>query len=197
MTASVQRHGRYRLFETPRQNRILVLNDDLWYAWVEGQQGELLVRSDSDHESRGAIREGESYLVDFADDPGFTDVPHLFLERDGGFQEVILPNGLPTDDDNQKRVVGSDKSIPREDLEQALGTDGRDASSRYGEDGRESRPHGGELALAIPGFDELSIRGARPLLDQLSDDELRALRSYEEDHKRRKTLLHEIDRRLR
>ncbi len=197
MTASVQRHGRYQLFETPRQNRILVLNDDLWYAWVEGQQGELLVRSDSDHESRGVIREGEFYLVDFTDDPGFTDVPHLFLERDGGFQEVILPNGLPTDDDNQKRVVGTDKSIPREDLEQALGTDGRDASNRSGEHGREAKPGGGELALAIPGFDELSIRGARPHLDDLSDDELRALRSYEEDHKRRKTLLHEIDRRLR
>src|SRR5688572_13315065 len=112
MTATVQRHGRYTMFETPRENRILSLGSDLWFAWVEGEQGEILVRSDADHERQRTLQEGEYYLVDFKNDESFTDVPHLFLERDGEFQEIILPNGLPTDDDAQKRVSELTRQSP-------------------------------------------------------------------------------------
>lgn len=192
MTASVQRHGRYTLFETPRQNRILVLASDLWFAWVGGQQGDLLVRSREEHERDRTIQGGEYYLVDFEGDPAFTDVPHLFLERDGEFQEVILPNGLPTDEDVQKRVVGTDKTISREELERHLGTGGaarpEDATRTTADSDRE---------LPIPDFNELSVRGAKVRLDDLNADELRRLRDYEAGNKQRKTLLHEIDRRLR
>jgi hypothetical protein len=122
MTARVQRHGRYELFETPRENRILALGNDLWFAWVTGEQGEILVRSDDDHERAQTIQEGEFYLVDFETDPSFTDVPHLFLEQGSRFQEVILPNGLPTHDDPQKRIVQTDKTVGRDELEQHLAT---------------------------------------------------------------------------
>ena len=111
MTATVQRHGRYTLFETPRENRILSLGSELWFAWVRGEQGDILVRSDEDHERQSTIQEGEYYLVDFSAGPSFTDVPHLFLERDGQFQEVILPNGLPTMADAQKRVVATEGDL--------------------------------------------------------------------------------------
>ena len=37
MSATVQRHGQYRLFETPQGNRILALGDGLWFAWVNGE----------------------------------------------------------------------------------------------------------------------------------------------------------------
>ena len=191
MTATVQRRGRYTLFETPRQNRILSLGDDLWFAWVQGEQGEILVRSDSDHERDQTVQEGEYYLVEFEDDSSFTDVPHLFLERNGEFQEIILPNGLPTDGDTQKRVVGTDKSIGREELERHLG-----ATAASSDDG-ERRATSGDRELPIPDFDELSVRGAKPRLDALNADQLRRLREYEAENKRRKTLIHEIDRRLR
>lgn len=192
MTATLQRHGRYTLFETPRQNRILALDDAEWFAWVDGQQGEILVRSGRDHDREEVIQEGEFYLVDFEDDPAFTDVPHLFLERDGQFVEVILPNGLPTDSDEQKRVVGTDKTVDRESLEQVLGT----SPGTEGEDAPAS-PRVADRELPIPDYDELSVRGAKGRLDGLSDDELRVLRAHEAEHKRRKTLIHEIDRRLR
>ena len=122
MTATVQRRGRYSLFETPRQNRILVLGQDQWFAWVGGQQGDILVRSDREHERDRTLQEGEFYLVEFEDDPDFTDVPHLFLEKNGEFVEVILPNGLPTDSDSQKRVVGTEKTISRDKLTQRVST---------------------------------------------------------------------------
>jgi hypothetical protein len=189
MTVTVQRQGRYTLFETPRQNRILVLGDDQWFAWVGGQQGDILVRSDSQHERDRIIQEGEYFLVDFEGDPSFTDVPHLFLERNGEFQEVILPNGLPTDVDAQKRVVGTEKTIARAELERHLGS--ADAARS------EGVTTGSDRELPIPDFNELSVRGAKPRLDDLNADELRRLRAYEAENKQRKTLLHEIDRRLK
>jgi len=190
MTATVQRHGRYTLFETPRDNRILTLGGDLWFAWVGGQQGEILVRSSADHERDRTIQEGEFYLVDFEGDASFTDVPHLFLERNGEFQEVILPNGLPEDADTQKKVVGTEKTISREELERHLASTSQVLTE-------ETTPTGADRELPIPDFNELSVRGAKVRLDALSPDELRQLRSYEAQNKQRKTLIHEIDRRLR
>lgn len=191
MTATVQRHGRYELFETPRGNRILTLGGDLWFAWVTGEQGEILVRSDEDHERTRTIQDGEFYLVDFQADPSFTDVPHLFLERESRFQEVILPNGLPTHDDAQRRVVQTDKTVDREELERHL------AAGVRGETSEAPVITTGDRQLPIPDFDELSVRGAKPRLDALSTDELRRLRDYEAENKKRKTLIHEIERRMR
>lgn len=192
MSATVQRHGRYTLFETPRNNRILVLGDNQWFAWVSGQQGEILVRSDDEHERERTIQEGEFYLVDFENDPDFTDMPHLFLGSNGEFQELILPNGLPTDDDVQKRVVTTEKTVGDGELKQHLGA----AGSGPRESVTGERPPG-DTQLPIPDFDELSVRGAKIRLDDLKPDELRVLRAYEAEHKQRKTLIHEIDRRLR
>jgi hypothetical protein len=192
MTATVQRQGRYTLFETPRENRILSLGSELWFAWVNGEQGDILVRSDEDHERQQTIQEGEYYLVDFSSDPSFTDVPHLFLERDDAFQELILPNGLPTVDDPQKRVVDTGKTIGRDELERSL-----TAGLRADERETATTTTGPDRELPIPDYDELSVRGAKPRLDALNADELRRLREYEAENKRRKTLIHEIDRRLR
>ena len=192
MTATVQRRGRYSLFETPRQNRILVLGQDQWFAWVGGQQGDLLVRSDREHERDRTLQEGEFYLVDFNNDPDFNDAPHLFLEKNGEFVEVILPNGLPTDNDSQKKVVGTEKTISREKLSRHVST-----ANALGESLAAERKGPLDHELPIPDYDELSVRGAKVRLDALSPDELRILRAHEEQNKMRKTLIHEIDRRLR
>ncbi len=190
MTATVQRRGRYTLFATPRQNRILVLGRDQWFAWVGGQQGDILVRSNEEHERDRTIQEGEYYLVDFEGDPDFTDVPHLFLERNGEFVEVILPNGLPTDNDMQKRVVGTEKTIDSAALKRHLSVNERSPAPAA-----EGTFHDRELP--IPDFDDLSVRRAKVRLDELNADELRRLRDYEAENKKRKTLIHEIERRMK
>lgn len=116
MSTRVQDKGGYELFETTGGHRILVLNGERWFAWVEGQQGEILVHSDSDHEKDHTIQEGEFYLVAFEDDPNYQDNPHLFLQNGDSFQELIVPNGLPTNQDHQKKVVGTDKTVPQNEL---------------------------------------------------------------------------------
>ncbi len=116
MTVKINDKGDYELFETTRGHRILVLNGERWFAWVEGQQGEILVHTDSDHEKDHTIQEGEFYLADFEDDPNYRDMPHLFLQNEDHFEELILPNGLPTQQDKQKKIVSTDETVPQDEL---------------------------------------------------------------------------------
>ncbi|HEX7022106.1 MAG TPA: hypothetical protein VF171_04560 [Trueperaceae bacterium] len=120
MSADVKNKGNYELFETTHHHKILVLNDKKWYAWVQGDQGDVLVRSDSDHRKDHTLQKGSFYLVDFQDDPKFQDMPHLFLQKDNHYQELLLPNGLPTNDNYQKKLVAPDDTVGKDELEKHL-----------------------------------------------------------------------------
>ena len=120
MSVSVKDQGNYELFETTHGHRILVLDGKRWYAWVEGQRGELLVLSDSDHEKDHTVQEGQFYLADFEDDPKFQDNPHLFLQKGDHFEELIVPSGLPDDSDNQKKAASTNGTVARGELENHL-----------------------------------------------------------------------------
>ena len=120
MPVHIQEQGSYELFETTKGHRILVLNDEMWYAWVQGQQGEILVRSDADHKRKRVLQRGQFRLVDFEEDPTYKDMPHLFLQEEDHYQELMVPNGLPTDQDHQKKVVATDETLPKDELDSYL-----------------------------------------------------------------------------
>lgn len=115
MQGNVEKHGRYELFETTNGHQILNLNDKDFYAVVEGQRGDLLVRSDSDHKKKKTVQEGEFYLANFDDDPEFNDTPHLFLQ-DGknAYREWILPRDLPTGSDHQRKLVRTENRVGKD-----------------------------------------------------------------------------------
>ena len=258
MPVKVQEQGHYELFNTTHQHRILVLNDKQWFAWVQGQQGEILVHSDADHQKQHTLQTGQFYLVDFEDDPTYKDMPHLFLQTDDRYEEVMLPNGLPTEQDHQKKVVKTDHRLPKDELTAYLK---HPAPPGPGE-ARMGRPGGGSMAnvahylqgidfpagrqdvlshvhqqnapkavmdqlqrlddqrfsnmaqvmnaigtggerdqssghrLQIADYDELTVTEVKSRLEGMSSEELQAVKSHEEEHKHRKTLLGEINRRL-
>ena len=135
MSITIADQGRYELFETPHHHRILRLNNDKLFALIRGQQGDMLVHSEREHERERTIQEGQFYLVDFDQDPKFRDIPHLFLEANGKYEEWVLPNGLPTKADPQKRVVFTDETLSKRELEEYLGhppSMGRGVPSRAG-----------------------------------------------------------------
>ena len=121
MSASVKEKGNYELLETTHGHRILALNDKRWFAWVEGQEGEILVHSDSDHQKDQTIQDGQFYLADFQDDTEFqNNQPHLFLQKGDEFQELIVPNGLPTENDSQKKVLSTGDTVSKDELTEHL-----------------------------------------------------------------------------
>jgi hypothetical protein len=117
MAVRVKDSGRYELFEDPHGHRFLVLNGKKWFVIVGGQKSPIIVRAHPGHEKKRELQRGRFYFVDFRDDPDFRDMPHLFLQKGERFQEHILPNGLPTTRDPQKRVVLTRKTIARKELE--------------------------------------------------------------------------------
>ena len=116
MSIRVQARGDYELFETTKAHRILVLGER-WYAWVEGDQGEILVPTDSDHQKQRTLQQGRFFMVDFDDDPEFKDMPHLFLEREGRYAEYMVPKGLPGDGNAPNQIIETDHTLAKDELE--------------------------------------------------------------------------------
>lgn len=118
MRGKLHKHGHYELFKTTHGHQILNLDGKEWFAVVEGQRGDLMVHSDSDHEKEKTLEKGEYYLADFKDDPEFQDMPHLFMEKGDTYIEFVLPNGLPTKSDHQKKLVRSDKQVSKKKVKE-------------------------------------------------------------------------------
>lgn len=116
-TADVEKKGHYELFETTKGHQILSLNDKQWFAVVKGQKGDILVRSDADHQKDHTLQEGKFYLIDFEDDPEFKDMLHIFLQEGEKYSEWLLPKGLPGEEDQQKKVVKTKEKISSRTVE--------------------------------------------------------------------------------
>lgn len=120
MSSKINSTGKYELFRSTKSNDILHLKGKGWYALVKGQKGEMIVKSDSDHEKQRTLQEGSYYFASFNEDPEFNDIPHLFLEKGEKYKEYILPNGLPTAKDKQKKIVSAKSLISKKKLESHL-----------------------------------------------------------------------------
>lgn len=137
MSSEIKNTGQYELFKTTEGNDILHLKRKGWYALVEGQKGEIIVHSDSKHQQQRTLQEGKYYMADFKNDPDFNDVPHLFLEKGEKFKEYILPNGLPTSKDKQKKIITSKRLVSKEKVESHL--KGKEAIHKEVKEGLSSK----------------------------------------------------------
>lgn len=105
MRGEVEQQGTYKLFETTQGHEILVLINRNWFEVVEGLYGNILVKSDYDHQKKRTIQQGNFYPADFEDDPEFRDMPRLFPEEGESYKEFILRNDNPTGNNGQKKLV--------------------------------------------------------------------------------------------
>ncbi len=120
MSVDTKRKGQYELFETTQQHRILVLDGQDYYALVSTSQGQLLVLSDADHEKARMLHQGNYVLFTPHNEPNMRDdMDHLELQ-DGKskYQTYILPHGLPTGRDKQKKIVETGDYMRAEQIKQ-------------------------------------------------------------------------------
>lgn len=120
MKTKPSKEGEYELFKTSRGHQIISLAKKDYYALVKGQKGDIIVKSDADHDKEKTISKGKFYYVDFKDDPDFQDTPHLFMEDGDQFKEMILPEGFPEEKDYQKKLIFTDEKISKEKLKDHL-----------------------------------------------------------------------------
>lgn len=119
MRATLRDRGQYELVES-HGRLLLVLDGTQWFSWLpateaEGPGAEI----DEPEDAVRTVRQGEFYLVDIVDDPTLSDGLRLFLEGDGAFDEVLLPEGIPTEHEG-KTIIATGHVVTREALEAYL-----------------------------------------------------------------------------
>lgn len=118
MKGDLKKKGKFDLFETTENHQILKLDDKKFFAIIEGQKGDIIVHSDSDHKKKKSISKGKYYYSYFDDDPEFNDIPHLFMEDGNKFREFILPEGFPTGKDNKKKLIRTKEKLSKKKVDE-------------------------------------------------------------------------------
>jgi hypothetical protein len=116
MSIDIKREGRYELFETTAHHRILELDGRDYFALVQGAYGSIIVKSDADHRKEKNLSDGDYVLFVAKNEPAWKDnIEHLELRQGQEYyRTLILPQGLPTEQDVQKKFVESREAIPAE-----------------------------------------------------------------------------------
>jgi hypothetical protein len=110
-------NGYYSLFENDYGRRILVLDGMEWYVWIYAELGPTLIYSEpiavhsSDYR---IIMQGRYFLENLEDD---ILMPHLFLQDDDVYMELVLPQGLPSRIDANKSMIVTDLVYPKDYVE--------------------------------------------------------------------------------
>lgn len=187
MSIHVRDSGSYELIETMSGTTVLGFNGTDWFAWIEREEGGVLVFSDDSQNRQRMIDQGDFILVDFENESEYRDMPHLFLGHPGMYEEFILPNGLPDQSDPEKKIIATKITIGKEELERYLGAS---------EAGRRVDTSDSEQDLPIDGYESLSVDEIAERLVALAPEEVEKLRQYEETHQDRKSLRHMFNRHL-
>ncbi|KAF0095207.1 MAG: hypothetical protein E1N59_1253 [Puniceicoccaceae bacterium 5H] len=191
MSVNIRQQGDYELFETPHDHQILVLDHKQYFAWVRGQQGEILVGSDSDHNKDAACQKGRYYFADFEDEADFQDMPHLFLQDGRSYDSLVLPKGLPSSKGDRQRVIRNEKDVGKKSLERALQEANKGDARSTATSKQKSTRHGERSQDAEPfsNYDEMNADEVAERAQQLDKRKQDHVRRYEKAHKNRKTVL--------
>lgn len=108
------REGDYELFETKSGLRIINLNSQGSFIWINAEGvGGVLVRSEKNHKPNKILTKGYFRVYDVVDEPGLTDLCHLevCIGR-GQWQGYLLPKGLPRRK-SKHRIIPTKETISR------------------------------------------------------------------------------------
>ena len=109
------KEGDYQLIETKSQTKILILDGQETYAWVNVLGiGEILVSSHNSHKTDNFLAVGKYRLYEVKDEPALTDLEHLeLLVGNGTWQGYLLTTGMPTGENIRKRIIPTDELITK------------------------------------------------------------------------------------
>jgi hypothetical protein len=114
----VLNYGYYTLFENNYGRRVLVLDGNEWFVWINGDLGPTLMFSEPIAVHSGSdyriIMQGRYFLENLEDD---ILRPHLLLQDDDEYIEIILPQSLPSRIDSTKSILVTGLVYPKEYVE--------------------------------------------------------------------------------
>lgn len=107
--------GEYALIETKKQIKILTLDRETTFAWINASDiGEILVVSHKQHTVDHILSTGKYRLYEVKDEPKLTDLIHLeLLVGEGIWQGYLLPTGLPNEKKKRNRIIPTKETITK------------------------------------------------------------------------------------
>lgn len=107
--------GTYHLIETYGHTKILALDSNKTFAWVNAEEiGEILVTTHKSHKVDHLLAAGKYRLYEVKTEKEFTDLLHLELfVGEGLWQGYLLPTGLPNDEKKRNRIIPTKEIITR------------------------------------------------------------------------------------
>lgn len=109
------KEGKYKLLETKKQTKILILDKKELFAWINVKNiGELLVSSYKEHSIDCILALGRYRLYNVKDEKKLIDTHHLELcVGSGVWQGYLLPLGLPDEKSTRRRIIPTTEVITK------------------------------------------------------------------------------------
>ena len=163
---------------------------------IEGDSNNLLVMEEFETEDQTREFLGSEYLREAMDRAGVSEVPDILVvdlleegtDRFGPAQQAAqtAQEGVSTAGQTAGGLLGAATGAVTDVTGGALG-----AAAEGAEQAMEA------VAFPIDGYDEMNVDEISGRLNDLSVEELQVLRDYEELNEKRKTLLEQMDRKIR
>ena len=108
------KQGYYKLLETKKNTKVILLSDGGIFAWVDSPRiGEILIRFRKKFTLQNVLAIGKYRLFDIKNEPKLVDLQHLELEIGlRRWQGYLLPRGLPTTKDKKHRIIPTNELVP-------------------------------------------------------------------------------------
>lgn len=109
------RQGTYSLIETKHMIRVLNLDDDRTFIWINAEKlGDVLIPSNFSHKASQLISRGNYRLYEVKNEPKLTSNNHfeLFIGN-GKWQGYLLPAGLPEGESKENKIIPTQEIITR------------------------------------------------------------------------------------
>lgn len=110
---TILKRGTYRLIETKRNTKILILDGKETFAWVNTiGVGEILVASSKMHKTDCTLAVGNYRIYSVKDEAELSDQLHVELFVGcGEWQGYLLPTGLPAHKKRRNRIIPTKEII--------------------------------------------------------------------------------------
>lgn len=107
--------GDYRMIETKRNTKLLILDEKKSYAWINVKDiGEILVSTQKHFATDAVLASGKYRVYTVKNEEDFTDLMHLELYVGNAFwQGYLLPTGFPTQRSKRHRIIPTSEIITR------------------------------------------------------------------------------------
>jgi hypothetical protein len=112
--------GRYRRFEATTGDEIISFNNGRQYRIVRGPKDQMIILDDVERTPRRLLASGAYLVLESEGHRELGDGQRLLMDVYGSYEEAVLPQGLPSEEEPETLFVRLGVTRPRADLNRIM-----------------------------------------------------------------------------